>query len=280
MEHTSADLQQLQEMYATQTTGMRATSLSVVDSRALYRNYLNFVREFASPPAQVLDVGCGAGWTTALFAADGYVATGLDLNPAGFEPPPSDRLTYVAGSGMALPFPDRQFDVVTTHQTLEHIPDPARMLDEMVRVCRPGGIVVVVGPNLVAFNPLLLGLTRYVWRSRPLRNILFRTPNMPRHPYGNTLPEVVASFFSTAWRIIRLTTSRRPLFLMRTPDLRPPFHSDNDACYRCTPLDLTRYFSRKGCYVLRDVALGRGGWTRVVSGGTWVAARLPAESTS
>ena len=194
----------------------------------------------------------------------------------GFEPPTAERLTYIVGSGMALPFPDHQFDVVTTYQTLEHIPDPAKMLDEMVRVCRPGGVVAVVGPNLVALNPFYNALTRYVWHNRPVGSILFRTKNMARHPFGNTIPEVLVSLICTLARIAQLSFSRRPLFFMRNPDLRPPFHSDNDACYRCNPLDLTRYFSRKGCTVLRDVALGRSRWSRDIAGGTWVAARVNA----
>ena len=280
MEKSSADVNQLQVMYASQTTGMRATALSQANAHPLYGKYLNFIREFAPPPARLLDIGCGAGWSTSLFAIEGYDATGLDLNPNGFEPQVAERLTYIASSGMALPFPDHQFDVVTTYQTLEHIPDPAKMLDEMVRVCRPGGVVAVVGPNLVALNPHFNALTKHVWHNRPIGSIFFRTKNTPQHPFGNTIPEVLVSLICTLARIAKLSFSRRPLFFMRNPDLRPPFHSDNDACYRCNPLDLTRYFTRKGCIVLQDVAQGRSGWSRNIASGTWVAARVNATPAS
>ena len=122
------------------------------------------------------------------------------------------------------------------------------------------------------------GLTRYVWWNRPRWTILFRSRGMPRHPIGNTLPEVACSLFVALARIIRKSISPHAAFTMRKPDLRPPFHSDNDALYLCNPLDLIRYFRSLGCEVLLDVALGRPGWTRMLAGGTWVAARTPPET--
>ena len=149
------------------------------------------------------------------------------------------------------------------------------MLDEMVRVVRPGGCVCIVGPNLLGLNLYLQALTRYVWWNRQRRTILFRSLGMPRHPIGNTLPEVAYELFVTLGRIVRKSFSRHAAFTMREPDLRPPFHSDNDALYLCNPLDLTRYFRSLGCEVLRDVGLGRSGWTRMLAGGSWVAVRTP-----
>jgi arabinofuranan 3-O-arabinosyltransferase len=47
----------------------------------------------------------------------------------------------VAGDGNVLPFPDGVADVTFSSNVLEHVPSPARFLDEMVRVTRPGGVV-------------------------------------------------------------------------------------------------------------------------------------------
>ena len=52
--------------------------------------------------------------------------------------------------------------------------------------------------------------------------------------------------------------------------------SFNDGLYLCNPLDLTRYLRGLRCEVLRDVALGRSGWTRMLAGGTWVSVRTPS----
>src|SRR5208337_3041236 len=214
-------------------------------------------------------------WSTALFAERGYDATGIDLNPAAFEPPARDRLRLTEGSGTTIPFPAASFDAAVAYQCLEHVPEPARMLAEMVRVVRPDGCVCIVGPNLLGLNPYLQVLTRWVWRNRPRRNILFRSPEMPRHPFGNTLPEVVCGLFVALARTVHKSVSPHAAFTMRKPDLRPPFHSDNDALYLCNPLDLTRYFRGLRCEVLRDVSLGRPGWTRMLAGGTWVGVRTP-----
>jgi SAM-dependent methyltransferase len=49
----------------------------------------------------------------------------------------------IAGDGYALPFDDDTFDLVFSSNVLEHVEDPARFIDESVRVAKPGGIVYV-----------------------------------------------------------------------------------------------------------------------------------------
>ena len=267
------ELARLEGLYAT-AAGVRAAGQSAAESEGLYRDYVAFVRRFV-PTGRVLDVGCGAGWSTHWFAERGFDATGIDLNPDAFEPPGHGRLRFRAASGTAVPAADGEFDVVAANQCLEHVPDPGRMLDEMVRVAKPGGVVCVVGPNLLAAGPSVAAATRYVWRNRPLWRVLVRTPDMPRHPFGNTLPEVVAAAVRNAGLVARKSLGRQPHFTTRQPDLRPPFHADNDAVWLCNPLDVSRHLRGRGCDILADVATGRGGWTRMLAGGTWVAARTP-----
>jgi phosphatidylethanolamine/phosphatidyl-N-methylethanolamine N-methyltransferase len=49
-----------------------------------------------------------------------------------------------AGDAQKLEFPDNSFDWVTTFHVMTVVPQPRRMMDEMVRVCKPGGHIVVV----------------------------------------------------------------------------------------------------------------------------------------
>ncbi len=245
---------------------------------ANYRDLLDFVAGVRPPAAgravRLLDVGCGTGWSTAAFAAAGYAATGVDLNPAAFEPPhPGDGLRLVEGSALALPVPDGGFDAVVCYQCLEHVPDPAGALREMARACAPGGVVCVVGPNLVSPSVPVRALARpSLWPGLLSR----RTPDTPRHPYGHTLPEVLGALVGRTALLAAKLVRPTPRFTMREPDARPPYHADNDACYLCNPTDLIAFFRALGFEVVRRGRPGRPPLAYLVAGGTWVAARKPA----
>jgi SAM-dependent methyltransferase len=251
---------------------VRCTFQDIEAARANYARYVDFVASFGEAGARLLDVGCGTGWSAYFFAERGFTATGVDLNPNAFETPALPNLGLYAGSALELSFNDEEFDIVTAHQALEHVPQPKRMLQEMLRVLRPGGLLCIVGPNLVSVgNCLRAGL--HAFKNRPLRRVLLRGPGMPRHPFGNTVPEAAAHLAFTLVRILHKTFARESRFIMRDPDVIPPFHGDNDAMYLCNPLDVSKYLRNQGCQMLRTTALGRTVLTRMIAGGTWVAAR-------
>ncbi|MFW6135501.1 MAG: methyltransferase domain-containing protein [Chloroflexota bacterium] len=62
----------------------------------------------------------------------------------------ADRLTFIWQEAGRLPFEDSAFDAVTCLESLEFMPDPEHVLEELVRVLRPGGVLLVtnrVGPD-------------------------------------------------------------------------------------------------------------------------------------
>jgi SAM-dependent methyltransferase len=93
--------------------------------------------------ATVLDVGGGPGYFAAAFRAAGaaYVAIDADLGELSALAPPGPGT--VLGSGLALPVRDGSVDVCYSSNVLEHVPDPEQMADEMVRVTKPGGTVLI-----------------------------------------------------------------------------------------------------------------------------------------
>jgi hypothetical protein len=106
---------------------------------------------------RVLDVGCGVGhWdrTLARILPETATLIGVDREPlwvgkaaeraaaAGL----ASRFDYRQASAEALPFEDGTFDLVTCQTLLIHVPDPARVLTEMIRVARPGGLVCAAEP--------------------------------------------------------------------------------------------------------------------------------------
>lgn len=105
----------------------------------------------AGPDDTLLDVACGGGIVVCAFAPHVRHATGIDMTPAMLER--AGRLaaekgignvTWREGDVTQLPYPDGAFTIVTTRFAVHHFPQPAAVLAEMVRVCAPGGRIVVV----------------------------------------------------------------------------------------------------------------------------------------
>jgi len=95
---------------------------------------------------RLLEVGCGTGHWSRFFAAQGFLVTGVDLSPemirkASAKAIPDARF-LVADAG-ALPFADGEFDVAAAITVLEFVADPRRVLEEMKRCVRRGGLLVV-----------------------------------------------------------------------------------------------------------------------------------------
>jgi SAM-dependent methyltransferase len=98
----------------------------------------------------VLDVACGAGHAAELAAPHVRQVVGVDLTRALLDVG-AERLRNAGvrnvllqeGNAAALPFVDDSFDLVFCRTALHHMADPERAVQEMARVCRPGGRVVV-----------------------------------------------------------------------------------------------------------------------------------------
>jgi SAM-dependent methyltransferase len=101
---------------------------------------------------KVLDVGCGTGVFAARVRSAFPLATiwGVDLVAAmlvrGRERRPSEpgRVTLVQGDSERLPFPSGAFDVVTCSNSFHHYPDQMRAVEEMHRVLKPGGKLLLI----------------------------------------------------------------------------------------------------------------------------------------
>ena len=99
------------------------------------------------PQGRTLDLGCGIGHSYEELAPRETV--GVDIDSDALEG--QDRETHAADM-RELPFGDRAFDSVLSVQSIEHVPDPERVLAEVRRVLRPGGVAVFVTPNRLTFG--------------------------------------------------------------------------------------------------------------------------------
>jgi len=137
---------------------------------------------------RAVDVGCGIGHWSALIYP--HLAAGADL--VGVDREPSHvadyfrrlhavvadpaRIEALVGNASGLPLPDRIFDLATCQTLLLHLQNPEEALEEMIRITKPGGLVLCVEPNnLVARLPFsglmgekpperLIRLSEMAWR--------------------------------------------------------------------------------------------------------------------
>ncbi len=111
--------------------------------------------QLALPPsAQVLEVGCGTGAMMRRFAHHGDFfgkTFGVDHSVPFIEAACrfaqaeniGDRVEFRVGDAHNLDFPTATFDAAIAHTLISHVTEPVAVLQEMARVVRPGGIVVI-----------------------------------------------------------------------------------------------------------------------------------------
>ena len=101
----------------------------------------------------VLDVGCGIGGSSRILARDyGFAVTGITISPGQVHratelTPPEISAQFQVDDAMALSFTDASFDVVWSIEAGPHMPDKAVFAKELMRVLKPGGILVVADWN-------------------------------------------------------------------------------------------------------------------------------------
>jgi len=111
----------------------------------------------------VLDVGCGEGFGTVLLAEHARSVLGIDYSPAAIATARAayrcPNLEFLQLDALALPNLERDFDVVTNFQVIEHLPDPGRFLDAVGGRLRADGVLMLTTPNRltsVSENPVHL----------------------------------------------------------------------------------------------------------------------------
>jgi ubiquinone/menaquinone biosynthesis C-methylase UbiE/broad specificity phosphatase PhoE len=111
---------------------------------------------FAKLPAdqQILDIGTGLGILPLVLAEEGaHTVVGIDVSPGMLEQAEyhrlqsganiSDRVSFRLAAAQALPFHDERFDAVFCRLVLNHAQKPEQIIREVVRVLRPGGVLIL-----------------------------------------------------------------------------------------------------------------------------------------
>lgn len=208
------------------------------------------VRRLALPAgAKVLDAGCGSGTNSLWLARQGFSVTGVDFSEFALgkakEQARSDglaeRIDLRVGDLTRLEFADAGFDAVFCIGVLMHIPDVEAALEELVRVLRPGGALVIAESNARAPETYAF---RLYWRIAR-RNV--RVDNRPcgvevrsETPAGPLLSRKASIGWLTRFlaargmeRVVRMTGELSELYVyFRSPLARKLVHGINRLWFR------------------------------------------------
>ncbi len=106
---------------------------------------------------RALDAGCGAAYGSRMLAdAGASEVVGIDKDErviAAMAPTMPAGVRLDVGDVTALPYEAGEFDLVVCFEMIEHVAEPERVLDELRRVLRPGGLLVISTPNRDVFTP-------------------------------------------------------------------------------------------------------------------------------
>lgn len=114
----------------------------------IWRRRMKRIEALASSAGALLDVGCGDGTFLRLARSRGWEVAGTEFSAYAARAAAGEGLRVAAGEVWEAGFPAGAFDVATCWHVLEHTSRPRRVVEEMHRVLRPGGWLVLATPNL------------------------------------------------------------------------------------------------------------------------------------
>jgi SAM-dependent methyltransferase len=178
----------------------------------------------------VVDVGGGGGWFTAAFRARGAHCYLFEPDPGELHLRTAAPTGAVVADGYWLPVGAGRADVTFSSNVLEHVPDPLGLIEEMIRVTRPGGLVYVSFCNWYSpWGGHEMSPWHYLGARYAHRRYLRRHRREPKHEVGVNLFRVhVGPVLRAlrAWPDVEIVEARPRYyprwsrFLVRVPGLR------------------------------------------------------------
>jgi demethylmenaquinone methyltransferase/2-methoxy-6-polyprenyl-1,4-benzoquinol methylase len=137
--------EQVAGMFDTVSTNYDLTNAILSAGNATLWRYAVVKAIDPQPGERILDIACGTGTSSAALLRSGAEVVGLDFSPGMLEQARRKhrKVDFVEGDAMKLPFGDNEFDAVTISFGLRNVAEPRIALDEMYRVLKPGGRLVI-----------------------------------------------------------------------------------------------------------------------------------------
>jgi len=121
---------------------------------------VNFLANSPFLKSEILDVGCGSGEIDIILAGKGFTVTGIDISPYAIKmaqalaekyPHCRDRVRFVAGDMESISF-ERRFSSAIISHTFEHVINPDKVMENVIRFLEPGSHILVAVPNKKAWR--------------------------------------------------------------------------------------------------------------------------------
>jgi SAM-dependent methyltransferase len=194
----SRSLRLLSEFRYEQPDPARFYGVLATDTAAMVGDLWRGIHGRTAAGRRLLDIGGGPGYFAGAFAEAGIRYLGVEpdsteMHGAGKKLVETSA-TFVRASGMALPFADDCVDICLSSNVAEHVPRPWQLGAEMLRVTRPGGLVVLsytvwLGP----FGGHEMGLTHYFGGARAADRYARKHGHRAKNDYGSSLFAVSAA---------------------------------------------------------------------------------------
>ena len=131
--------------------------------RAFY-GLLDELAPRASESAPALEIGCGSGQLLHLLSQNGWLAEGIEWDPAAAAIAQARTgLPVAVGDFISAKLPTHNYDLIVLVHVFEHLPRPQCALRRLAQLLRPGGRAVLICPNPRAISAWLFGADWYPW---------------------------------------------------------------------------------------------------------------------
>ena len=199
-------------------------------------NYVNFIRKYVDEGSKILDLGCGAGLSPYMLSKY-YKVIGADLSIPilNYAKKHFKDVKFYVEDARKLSFKNETFDAAMACGFIEHIKEVDKVLNEMLRVTKKNGYVIIVSPS---------------WFS-PFRAIkAFLTPK-GYETIGRNRLQIIEWFFKSIYYTFQKPIN--PNYIFRNPNISGEelVGNDIDMVYIANQYDLKKFFKKKGCKVIK-----------------------------